>query len=1388
MANFPPQAPYYGAPYSTFTAPNTPAAPPIGSFQNQQPLPHEQAAQSFQQNAALPGMNFPAFPPPDPAQLAAFWNQVQNGAVMPPFPPPFAHPPSFAPPPPPTSSLSQSYTPFPLPPKPPQPAAFQNTPAPSIPLPNPMLAHTRVMESSGIDREEGEVSEADQRSKAPEGSRAAAQNPQPFVRAQVEPNTSSRMRPNGGTANQVMHSRPQGASGISTGQRSQHDAVLESHGDRRNLSALSPRDHAPGEGALDLRQDSNRRPDPASQSGFQHRPSSTANMPLNKMGSKNAPGLAKQKEEAEAFIKLLYEVGYSFTDLLKEGFSSKSDMLAELYRNLHITVPIGAEPSSSNGVEGAPRSNGRPSIPGLQGVVRVPSTTTTTTRAASDATPNNASTPVLPAAPTTSAPALAAPSTSTAATPKHHPPQPSAQAPTVAPKSSGSVGKAQVTTIRSPDVPLDRADYIKRLMAAKNSKSASQAKAVTQTNMASPTLAKGASSVSTPSSAASPALAPRAESQTVPSQSVPAKKTEVTSTSAPAVEDPAELLKRRKAEANKKLLEKIALIKADAAKRKSTDNDATDSAGESRSENTPLRNDLPTKAPKEASGQPQANLPTVDTTKQDVPALQQPTQPSFSSGIPGLSVPIAPTSRPPSQKPVSADPPSLPVRQVETRKRPVASDFDDLEARPRSVFKKPFGQPRDYLERVVVAVSDDEGSDMDIDEVEGQQQNGFPFSQSAHGMASGAMTPGAANAAEELRKKEAAIASMRRSLALREQQQKVKQLKLSRAPTPATPLQEARQLPPSPGVLQTSTPGTELPSRKESQPPTDKSLSASPHPSADWKTRRRTEIQSGLTTYESEQASSMKRLEELKLEMQRIEAENLKRQKEKADLISELEGLGIDTEGMHHADLQAKKDEIMQQRDEHKTEVEQESEVNVQTHDVQKDSQEITDNLSQTSQHNGVPAQNPEPVRMQTHNDSTQDTSDGEIMESDADEAAMDMSDSDVEKDDVEKDDVETRTVFQKRPAEAAPIPEPQPAAVPAEAVADAQAILADEDSEDFYSPEPESKPMAHAVDDTTMADHAYSDLDDSVDERDVADQDVSMADEEAEVDKAPMDDAAPSERIEGQDKDDNESSDTAQDPLTKLMGGSNAIASTAKEMVEESRAGPSSPDRSMASTNTDDSDISQQEPPRAPELATREHTQALTTHSQSPVVADDLASEIQPNTQRPLRQQAPEVIEVGNEPIQQISAKPAKPPSRSTPYESPLKIFKSYRFSPNFASEVPGGFRSLTYSHKIDPNKPLCTYEAAGGVCNDSSCEFQHFRDMTLSDDHLLVQLGVQPMDTPELDARYRQGLRQVLKELKREKHVKDVEVVASAIAEYRRQFLGDPTRVLVLNNKTGG
>ncbi|EED17639.1 conserved hypothetical protein [Talaromyces stipitatus ATCC 10500] len=70
---------------------------------------------------------------------------------------------------------------------------------------------------------------------------------------------------------------------------------------------------------------------------------------------------------------------------------------------------------------------------------------------------------------------------------------------------------------------------------------------------------------------------------------------------------------------------------------------------------------------------------------------------------------------------------------------------------------------------------------------------------------------------------------------------------------------------------------------------------------------------------------------------------------------------------------------------------------------------------------------------------------------------------------------------------------------------------------------------------------------------------------------------------------------------------------------------------------------------------------------------------------------------------------------SKFSPYQSPLKFFRAYRYHPNFVEEVKDSYRSLTYSHSINPLQQFCPYEAAGGVCNDATCDYQHWRDIVM-------------------------------------------------------------------------
>lgn len=131
------------------------------------------------------------------------------------------------------------------------------------------------------------------------------------------------------------------------------------------------------------------------------------------------------------------------------------------------------------------------------------------------------------------------------------------------------------------------------------------------------------------------------------------------------------------------------------------------------------------------------------------------------------------------------------------------------------------------------------------------------------------------------------------------------------------------------------------------------------------------------------------------------------------------------------------------------------------------------------------------------------------------------------------------------------------------------------------------------------------------------------------------------------------------------------------------------------------------------------------------------------------------------------------------TPYESPLKQFKSFRYHPRYLKEVSNGFRSLTYSHTINPEIPLCRYEL-DGVCNDDSCQSQHLRSIGLSDDKILVDLGAKPDDGSSPND-FGNGLREIIHDI-RSRKIRDFNIVAGEITAYRAKFLGDSSKVLPL------
>ncbi|KAK5656342.1 hypothetical protein OQA88_4722 [Cercophora sp. LCS_1] len=144
------------------------------------------------------------------------------------------------------------------------------------------------------------------------------------------------------------------------------------------------------------------------------------------------------------------------------------------------------------------------------------------------------------------------------------------------------------------------------------------------------------------------------------------------------------------------------------------------------------------------------------------------------------------------------------------------------------------------------------------------------------------------------------------------------------------------------------------------------------------------------------------------------------------------------------------------------------------------------------------------------------------------------------------------------------------------------------------------------------------------------------------------------------------------------------------------------------------------------------------------------------------------------------IDAAPANAGGKFTPYESPLKCFKAFRYHPNFYDWVPEGLRSLTYMNRIDPNKVFCPHELWGRACPDG-CTFQHLADITIPDDQILVELGSADDFTGEEKSRFIQGLREVLAEFRVNK-VKDFHTIARGIVAYRTRFRGDKSKILNL------
>ncbi|KAF2114238.1 hypothetical protein BDV96DRAFT_600955 [Lophiotrema nucula] len=769
----------------------------------------------------------------------------------------------------------------------------------------------------------------------------------------------------------------------------------------------------------------------------------------------------------------------------------------------------------------------------------------------------------------------------------------------------------------------------------------------------------------------------------------------------------------------------------------------------------------------------------ITQTGQPTQTSQGPLTPTFS-GIPGLFMGTsASNGTMQTQELQTPPPPSAAI----PRKRPVAADFDEIST-PRSqgpMYTRPLGQsPHEHDEEsMIIEVSDDDSDDqdMDLDDEEGppakrrgvssprsgvfgQMQNpvlpDFPHSASAFPFPSGVNTPGmeaqTAFAYKQLEQTENEIARLKREIELK-----------SKVGSRTVAIKKTAQMPYQAGLSnQNERPSSSTETAQQLQDP-----QTPPRTSQDITPQRRSEIESELASLESKMETAKAKESELQQQVAAVKAAQSQYLQNKAFLLKQLEILQAISEPEPSSEVQTLQPEVQQ------TELPRAEETRVD--ELPSDADQAMLDADETVKQNEGPVEKASPIEVANTNG---------IITSTGSEVAPPAIPS------------------THLPGIAASITENADSATPVlpidkpvsrnvlEAANDTSIVEAHPDTnggvvnsnaaddEDFYSPEPEIAPIpeqpagtqehsAAARSPSEEGELEMSESPQSEEEYEPAEPPMSVAQVPAPEDDAMEIANSPTSSLEPSTTDDEEEAYEPPDVAEEITNHPTDSAPTvpipdAQVMsVDE----PGAMDISMSSSEDSDSDDSSSEPPPALFIS------SSNAKSGSVGFADDLAPELQsqtvPATQTVLAEQ---LSHVDDESIAFV------------PYESPLRMFKSYRYHKDFTNEVPGSFQSLTYSHQIDPSKPLCRFEADGGMCNDSQCDGQHFGGMGITGEKLLVQLGTaNPGKTVQERQQWTLGLRGVLKEL-RQNSIKDPCAIADEIAKYRRKFLNDDTRVVNL------
>ncbi|KAK6500647.1 hypothetical protein TWF506_003413 [Arthrobotrys conoides] len=251
----------------------------------------------------------------------------------------------------------------------------------------------------------------------------------------------------------------------------------------------------------------------------------------------------------------------------------------------------------------------------------------------------------------------------------------------------------------------------------------------------------------------------------------------------------------------------------------------------------------------------------------------------------------------------------------------------------------------------------------------------------------------------------------------------------------------------------------------------------------------------------------------------------------------------------------------------------------------------------------------------------------------------------------------------------------------------------------------PEKPPTLSADDsedkDNVMTDSSDLKTDDKSSEASQADLD--SVDQDADALGSPMDlsDLDTTSDESGQDSSDSESDLDAEDSESNDI--SEQVSSDDSADVEmRGTSGDESPASDSASSPVQETPDDDGYDPEARKSTIGE------------VSIQTAVSEIPPNQPSPL---IIGVSEPGQPPAtsKPTNGRPKKPETGFTEYRSQLSGFRSFRYHPSYNKLVSQGYKSLTYSHHIDSELPICDFETRGGTCNDPQCRWQHFRQMAL-------------------------------------------------------------------------